>query len=80
MEQEKSKRQKTTEVVARSVIGATFNPFIDTGRTYIRYVAKELKKHPSFKADLVKGITCFDYSTLFVLPRPQAIECYRQLF
>ena len=53
VEREKSKRQKPSEAVARSVIGATFNPFIETGRSYIRYVAKELIKHPSYKSDLV---------------------------
>ena len=31
VEREKSKRQKPSEAVARSVIGATFNPFIETG-------------------------------------------------
>ena len=46
----------------------------------MHYVAKELFKHPSFKWDLVMGMTSFDYSTSFVLPRPQAVECYRQLF
>ena len=46
----------------------------------MRYVTKELIKHPSFKSDLVMGMASTDYSTLFVLPRPQAIECYRQLF
>ena len=67
-------------MIARSVIGATFNPFIETGRSYLRYFAKELMKHPSFKSDLVMGMASFDYSTLFVLSRPQAIECYRHLF
>ena len=80
VERERSKRQKPSEAVARSVIGATFNPFIETGRSYIRYVAKELIKHPSFKSDLVMGMASFDYSTLFILPRHQAIECYRHLF
>ena len=80
VEREKSKRQKPSEAVARSVIGATFNPFIETGRSYLRYVAKELIKHPSFQSDLVMGMASFDYSTLFVLSRPQAIECYRHLF
>ena len=42
VELEKSKRQKPSEAVARSVIGATFNPFIGTGRSYLRYVAKEI--------------------------------------
>ena len=80
VEREKSKRQKPSEAVARSVIGATFNPFIETGRAHIRCVAKELIKHPSFKSDLVMGMANFEYPTLFVLPRPQAIECYCHLF
>ena len=80
VEREKSKRQKPSEAVAQSVIGATFNPFNETGRSYLRYVAKELIKHPSFRSDLVMGMASFDYSTLFVFSRPQAIECYRHLF
>ena len=31
-------------------------------------------------SDLVMGMANFDYSTLFVLSRPQAFECYRHLF
>ena len=62
------------------MIGSTFNPFIETGRSYLRYVAKELIKHPSFKSDLVMGMASFNYTTLLVLSRPQAIECYRHLF
>ena len=80
VERKKSKRQKTSEAVECSVIGATFNPFIDTGRTYIRSVAKELMKHPAFKSDLVMGMACFAFSTLFVLPRLQAFECFGHLF
>ena len=75
VEREKPKRQRPSEVVARSVIGATFNPFFETGRSYIHYVAKEVIKHPSFKSDLVMGMASFYYSTLFVLDRSQAIEC-----
>ena len=73
-------KSKPSEPVARSVIGATFNPFIDTRQPYIRYVAKELIKHSSFKSDLVLGMACFDFSTLLVLTRLQATECYRHLF
>ena len=80
VEREKSKRQKPSEDVAGSVIRAIFIPFFETGRSYFRYVAKELIKHPSFKSDLVMGMASFDYSTLFVLDRSQAIECYRHLF
>ena len=80
VEREKSKRQKPPEAVAHSVIEGSFNPFFETGRSYIRYVAKELIKQPSFKSDTVMGMASSDFSTLFVLPRPQAIECYRQLF
>ena len=80
VEREKSKRQKLSEVVARSIIRAIFNSFIETGRSYICYVAKELIKRPSFRSDLVMGMASFDYSTLFVLSRPQAIECYHHLF
>ena len=80
VEREKSKRQKPSDVVARSVIGATFNPLIEAGRSYLRYVAKELIEHPSVKSDFVMGMASSDYSTLFVLARSQAIECYRHLF
>ena len=80
LEREKTKCQKLSEVVARSLVGATFKRFLETGRSYVRYDAKELINHHSFKSDSVKGMASLDYSTLFVLPRPQAIECYRHLF
>ena len=67
VEREKSKRQNPSEAVARSVIGATINPFKETGSSCFRYVANELINHPSFKSDLVMGKASFDYSTLFVL-------------
>ena len=80
VERERSKLQIQSDAVARSVIGATFISVIETGRSYKRYVAKELIKHTSFKSDLVMGMASLDYSTLFVLSQPQAIECYRHLF
>ena len=52
---------------------------MDTGRTYLHYVAKDIINHPSFKSVLVMGMACFDYSTLF-FPLPQVSECYRNLF
>ena len=74
------KLRRFSEVVARSVIGAIFIPVVDSGQTYIHYVAKELMKQPSLKSDLVKRMACFEYLTLFVLARQQAIGCYRHLF
>ena len=46
LEREKEKRSKPSDVIARPVMTEAFNPFIDSGRTYIRYVARELIKHP----------------------------------
>ena len=80
VERERSKRQKPSEAVARSVIGVILNPFIETGCSYIRYVAKEFIGHPTFQSDLLMGMASFDYLTLFALSRPQAIKCYRLLF
>ena len=57
-----------------------FNPHVNQGRAYIRYVCSELLKHPTFKSDLVVGLACFDYSALFMLPRGQAKDCYARLF
>ena len=61
-------------------MGESFNPFIDQGRQYIKYVAKELIKHPTFKSDLVIGLDCFDYAVLFKLPKTVAVDCYQHLF
>ena len=60
-------------------MGGTFIPFIDTGGTYIPYVAEEIIKYPSLKTDIVIGMTNFEYPTLFVLPRLQTMQCYRHL-
>ena len=79
VEREKSKKAGT-DVIAGAVMGEMFNPHVDQGRTYVRYVCKELISHPTFKSDLVVGLACFDYSVLFTLPKDQAAECYSRLF
>ena len=79
VECERGKKGKS-DVVAKTVMGESFNPFIDQGRQYIKYVAKELMKHPTFKSDLVIGLACFDYSVLFKLPKTVAVDCYQHLF
>ena len=55
-------------------MGESFNPFIDQGRQYIKYVAKELMRHPTFRSDLVIGLACFDYAVLFKLPKTVAVD------
>ena len=78
-ERDRGKKRKS-DVVVKTVMGESFNPFIDQGRQYIKYVANELLKHPTFKSDLVVGLASFDYSVLFKLPKTVAIDCYQQLF
>ena len=79
VEREKSKKART-DVIAGAVMGEMFNPHVDQGRAYVRYVCKELINHPNFKSDLVVGLACFDYSVLFTLPKDQAAECYYVCF
>ena len=79
VERERGKKGKS-DSVAKTVMGESFNPFIDQGRQYIKYVAKELMRHPTFKSDLVIGLACFDYSVLFKLPKTVAVDCYQHLF
>ena len=79
VEKEKSKQPKT-DVIASVVMGDMFNPHVNQGRAYVRYVCSELLKHLKFKSDLVVGLACFDYSVLFKLPRVQAMDCYARLF
>ena len=79
VERERGKKGKS-DAVAKTVMGEPFNPFIDQGRQYIKYVAKELLKHPTFKSDLAIGLACFDYGVLFKLPKTVAVDCYQYLF
>ena len=79
VERERGKKAKSV-AVAKTVMGESFNPFIDQGRQYIKYVAKELMRHPTFKSDLVIGLACFDFSVLFKLPKTVAVDCYQHLF
>ena len=79
VEREKNKKART-DVVAGTVMGEMFNPHVDQGRAYIRYVCKELINHPTFKSDLVVGLACFDYAVLFTMPKDQAAWCYSRLF
>ena len=79
VERERGKKGKS-DAVAKTVMGESFNPFIDQARQYIKYVAKELMKHPTFKSDSVIGLACFDNKVLFKLPKTVAVDCYQQLF
>ena len=79
VEKGKSKKPKTDES-ASAVMGDMFNPHVNQGRAYVRYVCTELLKHSTFKSDLVVGLACFEYSVLFTLPRSQAMDCYARLF
>ena len=79
VERERGKKARS-DSVAKTVMGESFNPFIDQGRQYVKYVAKELVKHPTFKSDLVIGLACFDYGVLFKLPKTVAVDCYQHLF
>ena len=79
VEREKNKKVGT-DVVAGTVMGEMFNPHVDQGRAFIRYVCKELISHPTFKSDLVVGLACFDYAVLFTMPKGQAARCYSRLF
>ena len=73
-------RKSKTDVIASTVMGIIFNPHVNQGRAYIRYVCSELLKHPTFKSDLVVGLACFDYSVLITLTGGQAMDCYARLF
>ena len=77
VEHERGKKGKS-DVVAKTVMGESFNPFIDQGRQYIKCVAEELMKHPTFKSDLVIGLACFDYAVVFKFPN--TVDCYQHLF
>ena len=79
VERERGKKGKS-DAVTKTVMGESFNPFIDQDKKYIKYVAKELMRHPTFKSDLVIGLACFDYSVLFKLPKTVAVDCYQHLF
>ena len=79
VERERRKKGKS-DAVAKAVMRESFNPFIDQSRQYIKYVAKELLRHPTFKSDLVVGLACFDYSKLFKFLKTVAVDCYQHLF
>ena len=79
VERERWKKAKS-DALAKTVMGDSFNPFIDQGRKYIKNVAKEIMSHPTFKSDLVIGLASFDYAVLFKLPKTVAVDCYQHLF
>ena len=79
VERERGKKGKS-DAVAKTVMGESFNLFVDQGRQYIKYVAKEIMKHPTFRSDLVVGLASFDYSVLFKLSKIVAVDCYQHLF
>ena len=73
-------RKSKTNVIVSAVMGDMFNPHVNQGRAYIRYVCAEFLKHPTFKSYLVVGLVCFDCSVLFTLPRGEPMDCYARLF
>ena len=79
VENEKNKKSKT-DVIASAVMGDMFNPHVNQGRAYIRYVCPECLKHPTYKSNLVVGLACFDFCVLFTLPTGQSMDCYACLF
>ena len=78
VERERGKKVKS-DAIAKTVMGESFNPFIDRGIQYIKYAAKELMRYHTFKSDLVIGFACFDYAVLFKLPKTVAVDCYQHL-
>ena len=79
VERERGKKSMS-DALAMMVMGESFNPFIDQGRQYIKSVAKEILRHPTFKSDLVICLACFDYAVLFKLSKTVAVDCYQHLF
>ena len=79
VERERGKKARS-DTVAKTVMAESFNPFIDQGRQYNKYVAKELVKHLIFKSDLMIGLACFDYGVLFKMPKTVAVDCCQHLF
>ena len=79
VERERGKKGKS-DAIAKTVMGESFNPFIDQGRQNIKYVAKELMRHPTFESEMVIGLACFDYAVLFKMPKTVAVDCYQHLF
>ena len=79
VERERGKKAKSDAVV-KPVMRESFNAFIDQGRQYLEYVAKELLRDPTFRSDLVVGLACFDYAVLFKLPKTVAVDCYQHVF
>ena len=79
VERERGKKGKS-DAIAKTVMGESFNPFIDQCRQNIKYVAKELMRHPTFESEMVIGLACFDYAVLFKMPKTVAVDCYQHLF
>ena len=50
VERERNKKAET-DTVASAFMGDMLNSHVDQARAYIRYVCKELSKHPTFKSD-----------------------------
>ena len=79
VERYRGKKTKS-DAVAKTVMGESFNPFLDQGRQYIKYVAKFLLRHPTFKSELINGLACFGYTVVFKFPKTVAVDCYQHLF
>ena len=79
IEREREKKGNSDAVV-KTLIGESSNPFIDQGRQYIKHVARELLRQPTFKSALIFGPACFDYAALVKLPKTVAVDCYHHVY
>ena len=53
-ERERVKKTKS-DAVAKTVMGESFTTFNDQGRQYIKYGAKDLLRHPTFRSDCCRS-------------------------
>ena len=78
IEREREKETKSDAVV-KTVMGESFNPFLDQGRQFTKCIPNELFRHSIFHSDLLIGLACFEYGVLFKLPKAVAVDCFQDV-
>ena len=76
----KSKKKGGAHALTSAVADEALNPFLESAHNYLKFVSDGVLSRSTWKSDPVKGLDCFDYSSIFSLPKEQAAACFWRLF
>ena len=79
---EKLKKKDGAHAVTSAIVDEdeTLNPFLESARSFLKFVCGSILAHSTWKSDLVNGLGCFDCFVNFYLLEDQAAMCFGSLY